>query len=1280
MRRWIRQVLAAALPLLVLVSASCGGNGDSSPPPGGDVQVAISPGAASVPLNSSLTFTSAVVGAPTVPIVADTGAVRTANVVTITTTQAHGLSAGQRVTVLGVTNVLFIGTFTVASVPSTTTFTYAQTGADATSGGGTVANVTVNWFVNDVAGGNATVGTITTSGLYTAPTALPPPATATIAASGAVRSSNAVTITTTADHNIRAGQIVMITGVTDTSFNGTFVVAVVPSPTTFSFSQAGSDATSGSGSISSTAVQVKAVSVADATASAIAVVNISSGVSVSVTPSTGSVGTDETFVYMATVTTPPNVSQDVTWDVNNVVGGNSTLGTIVNTACPAGTASNVRCGLYTAPTAVPTSPTVTIRATAVADTSRSATASATIVAGADPTLTSINPGFTAQGSLFQDIHLTGANFVSTSKVLVNGTDVGIAITFINNTLLRARIPASLLETSGVMTVDVQRQNGTLAMSTQNLTVEAVRPALVGTTPDSATQGDPTVDVNFNGGYFNPTGSVGMEFSGAPRPGVPNNPRQFTVTLSSADFTEAGLFSVAVRNTGSAQPLAAANLAVKPNPSSNGPSVLVASLPVGTLPSAVAINTATGVAVVANTGSDSVSIIDLDAMPPAVVATVNLPAGAAPTGVAVDVDSVRNLAVVANNGNNTISIIDLGAMPPAVTDTLNSPTPTGASGPAKPVSVAVNPLTGLAVIANETTNAATVIDLNTKTVLGTVSGVSTGPRPRVSVEPQLNWAVITPGGGGTVSIVDLGRRSVVATVVLGQSMRGIGINTETDRAFLVDPSATVGTIFSVLDQSVTNVALEAGHVASAVNSLTDIGISVNGSTNMASFIDLRASARVRDQNNNPVMVPVGAGPIAVAVDPGSNKAVVVNETGGTVTILSLGNIRSPHVTQVSPASICVTASAPAAGCVAASNTTLTVTGFGFISGATVRLDGTALATTLVSGRQLTAIVPTTMLASPRRYALEVENGPGGPLSNVMGFSVLQAVAVGTAPRGVAIDAHRNLALVANSGSDDVSFVDLATGTVTQTVAVGDTPQAVAVLSRANRAVVTNRIDNTVSFLQLEPPAAPLSPLGVGTEPTGVAVNDDTGQAVVANIGANTVSVIDVVAGSVAATVTVDSRPVAVAIDPTRGLAAVANETGNTIAFVALTLVNPSVSFRATGLQLPTGVAYDPASDRFLAVASLANNLFIIDPNTGQVTQARVGINPTSLAYNFQSSTLATLNTASQTISVMDFQERRIRTILPITGSDRFALAIHPRTNLAVVSDAANNRILLVPLPR
>ncbi|MGB8783464.1 MAG: hypothetical protein WCD02_10105 [Terriglobales bacterium] len=44
------------------------------------------------------------------------------------------------------------------------------------------ANSSVNWFVNGVAGGNSTLGTISTSGLFQAPTAVPSPATVTITA------------------------------------------------------------------------------------------------------------------------------------------------------------------------------------------------------------------------------------------------------------------------------------------------------------------------------------------------------------------------------------------------------------------------------------------------------------------------------------------------------------------------------------------------------------------------------------------------------------------------------------------------------------------------------------------------------------------------------------------------------------------------------------------------------------------------------------------------------------------------------------------------------------------------------------------------------------------------------------------------------------------------------------------------------------------------------------------------------------------------------------------
>ena len=69
--------------------------------------------------------------------IASSGAVRNNNVVTFTTTAAHGFRRGGKITIAGVTSASFNGSFYVNSVPSTTTFTVAQTGPNETSGGGT---------------------------------------------------------------------------------------------------------------------------------------------------------------------------------------------------------------------------------------------------------------------------------------------------------------------------------------------------------------------------------------------------------------------------------------------------------------------------------------------------------------------------------------------------------------------------------------------------------------------------------------------------------------------------------------------------------------------------------------------------------------------------------------------------------------------------------------------------------------------------------------------------------------------------------------------------------------------------------------------------------------------------------------------------------------------------------------------------------------------------------------------------------------------------------------
>src|SRR5207237_284483 len=80
-------------------------------------------------------------------------------------------------------------------------------------------------------------------------------------------------------------------------------------------------------------------------------------VTVTVSPSTASVQVATSKQFTATVTGTTNTA--VTWRINDVVGGNSTIGTVDAN------------GLYTAPATLPSSTTVYVRAFSVANTSSS---------------------------------------------------------------------------------------------------------------------------------------------------------------------------------------------------------------------------------------------------------------------------------------------------------------------------------------------------------------------------------------------------------------------------------------------------------------------------------------------------------------------------------------------------------------------------------------------------------------------------------------------------------------------------------------------------------------------------------------------------------------------------------------------------------------------------------------------------------------------------------------------------------------------------------------------
>ncbi len=729
------------------------------------------------------------------------------------------------------------------------------------------------------------------------------------------------------------------------------------------------------------------------------------------------------------------------------------------------------------------------------------------------------------------------------------------------------------------------------------------------------------------------------------------------------------------------------------------------------------------AAVANTGDGSVSLINLTTNSVVTIPSV----GNKPTGIAID-DQFSRIHIASgllvNSGDNTVSAIDLSTQSVVGTPLsvqIGAPPPPVA-GPV-PIAIGINPLSHRAIVAYQSTNLATVLDTSTGVPLfvaqigGSLTPYRTGVSPEIGIDPTLNWAVVTPGGAGTINLVDLGRApiagdggrppQVIGSLSLSTSVQGVGINTETHQVLFTDPNGATLRTFSLLDNSLSSISFavaQLGYAAAAVNPLINVGIAVNSQTSTAAIVDLGTGVILQ-----PTVSGLGTMPQAVAVDPALNEALVVNQTSGTVSVVSLGNsFRNLQVTALNPA----VAFAPAA-----TNLTLTINGFGFVQGTSqVFLDTTALpagnVTVSNGGRQIVATVPASMLQAARRYIVTVQNSASN-VSNTTELTVVQPVVVGNLPSSVAVDPDRDVAVVTNNGSATVSLVDLTTGTTLpqSPLSVGQGPIGVTVLPRLGLAVVTNNTSSDVTVVDENGVISPQTvQLCVGcTGPTGVGINQDTGSAIVAASGPDVncstvttgcdVSFVNVAStGSSAGTsIAVNQNPVSVAVDPNGdGFAAVgtASQAGS---IDIIDLLMSRVSCRISGVQVPSGVVFDPVNHVFVAANSLQNNIVIVDPVTCIPTTVQVGINPTSLDYDFQTSTLVTVNSASNTMSFLDYScppaagapvtctAPQTRAIFGLPSSaqfsqnQQFSVAIDAKLNLAVVVDTNNSRVLLIPLP-
>lgn len=357
-------------------------------------------------------------------------------------------------------------------------------------------NTAVTWSVNGVTGGNTADGTISTNGLYSAPSTAPPTSqvliTATSVADSSISNSLPVALAaapapptgggsggqtpvtlalsgaTTVTLGTSSQYVATVTGNSDTNVMWS-VDGIVGGDTTVGAISTKGRYTAPKSKPQASKVTITATSMADTAVSQSLAVTLASpvtspqgGTTVTVTLSGAtSVTLGASSPYTATVTGSTNTS--VTWSVDGVNGGDASVGNISAK------------GSYSAPASEPPSSKVTIAATSVADSSVSQNLVVTLTAPPPPP----TPGLTLSGATSVTLGTTSqytATMTGTANTAVNWSVNGVAGgnaadgTISANGLYSA--PSAVPQTS---TVTITATSAAISTIAQSIVVTLVAP-------------------------------------------------------------------------------------------------------------------------------------------------------------------------------------------------------------------------------------------------------------------------------------------------------------------------------------------------------------------------------------------------------------------------------------------------------------------------------------------------------------------------------------------------------------------------------------------------------------------------------------------------------------------------------------------------------------------------------------------------------------------------------------------------------------------------------------
>jgi len=268
---------------------------------------------------------------------------------------------------------------------------------------------------------------------------------------------------------------------------------------------------------------------------------------------------------------------------------------------------------------------------------------------------------------------------------------------------------------------------------------------------------------------------------------------------------------------------------------------------------------------------------------------------------------------------------------------------------------------------------------------------------------------------------------------------------------------------------------------------------------------------------------------------------------------------------------------------------------------------------------------------------------GTLSVIDGSTnnVIDTITIGFAPKLVGFDQAANRIYVANQGTNTVSVIDGSTNNVIATIPVGLAPAQAVVNPNTGNVYVTNQGDGTVSVIDGSTNTAIVSttppiPIPTGVTPVGVDVDTDLNKIYVTNTFGSSVTVID------GAT--------------------------DTVIFVP--------PFGNIPIAQPSGIVIDSGNNRAYVSNFDDRAVSVINTNTDSIIAViPVGSGPAGLSFNPSTSRLYVANQLSGTVSVIDTNINATVATVP-TGSGPFDVAVNPNTNRAYVADRGSGTVSVI----